>query len=922
VVIAAAASARAGRAEIRVQGISPLVKIQPDSPPPYPLVGAPSNSNPDIVPLSAARNEFEAFQLVIYNANADMRGIDFGTSGLTGPNGATIPVGNIRFYREAYVNNLPTNFEALLNDVPDPLIPKVDEGYAGGQPQTRSAFFHFSARSSAEEAGCAAPTSDCNRIPPSQNRVIWVDIYVPPLQPDGTQTPAGLYTGSVDTYYNNGLGHWLTVNLTVLDFDLDSTSSLPSRFDMSGNSICAAHFPSAACDEPRMRRMYARMLLDHRISSAALMVGGFSDPTIPNFTETSQPWDAWKKYYTSLVEGSDSAELPALLKGSQLTTINYAWGHPDVLDGAQSTIDANRHQIWKNNLGSVIPRTSPQKTWFSRTLDYICDEPSRPSSDCGWRKTGQVDASGNLRCALTGDPATILTRRAQNASGFWTFTASSIDDVSCHDPGSYTSDVFAIGPVLNQMDNKALNENGVAPPNAGYQRGKYDAFRETWWYQSCDLQGCNRNPFNGAANPTYYDNWPSYRVDGPTMHQHRAQEWLSYIYRIAGEFYWDTVSQLPTAWGTQAADAANGIGGTGDGNLLYPGTPTSVFASQCNPADHTTCKSVALGGPAGSDIPIASLRLKMIREGMEDYEYLKMAEALDPAATPDGKRLFARQYSEPLFDPNAVLGSSAAAYHSYNSGKGSGMLAVRGAGQDLMAARKALSDRIQQLAGTHSVATTLVSNNTGYSTYRVDSSSNPNSAPLNMSSPWSAVQLSSSNITAGTPVTGTVNSVCPAPQLSSFTVTTTRAVTQQKRTALAYLPQSFSVSPSWASATVPPGSNVSYVINTASAGSSPTPQKISSFSVPSLQPGVTLTSFSPASLAAGQSTTMLLNVSSSTPNGTYSINVNANGCETKSTAVTLVACTPYCPRCGVSDGCGGTCPDCPPPPLCPTCVTP
>jgi hypothetical protein len=24
----------------------------------------------------------------------------------------------------------------------------------------------------------------------------------------------------------------------------------------------------------------------------------------------------------------------------------------------------------------------------------------------------------------------------------------------------------------------------------------------------------------------------------------------------------------------------------------------------------------------------------------------------------------------------------------------------------------------------------------------------------------------------------------------------------------------------------------------------------------------------------------------------------------------------------VSDGCGGTCPDCPPPPLCPTCVTP
>ena len=52
------------------------------------------------------------------------------------------------------------------------------------------------------------------------------------------------------------------------------------------------------------------------------------------------------------------------------------------------------------------------------------------------------------------------------------------------------------------------------------------------------------------------------------------------------------------------------FGGNGDGTLFYPGTPAKI------------------GGT--SHIPIASLRMKMIREGMEDYEYFKaLADAGD-----------------------------------------------------------------------------------------------------------------------------------------------------------------------------------------------------------------------------------------------------------------------------------------------------
>jgi len=46
------------------------------------------------------------------------------------------------------------------------------------------------------------------------------------------------------------------------------------------------------------------------------------------------------------------------------------------------------------------------------------------------------------------------------------------------------------------------------------------------------------------------------------------------------------------------------FGGNGDGTLFYPGTPRWI------------------GGK--TQIPIESLRLKMIRDGLEDYEYLAL----------------------------------------------------------------------------------------------------------------------------------------------------------------------------------------------------------------------------------------------------------------------------------------------------------
>jgi hypothetical protein len=90
--------------------------------------------------------------------------------------------------------------------------------------------------------------------------------------------------------------------------------------------------------------------------------------------------------------------------------------------------------------------------------------------------------------------------------------------------------------------------------------------------------------------------------------------------------------------------------GNGDGTLFYPGTPAKI------------------GGT--THIPLASIRLKMVREGMEDYEYLK---ALSDA----GDATLAKQVATTLF-PHPYMAEQRA--------------------QDLMAARTTIARRLSDLA--------------------------------------------------------------------------------------------------------------------------------------------------------------------------------------------------------------------------------
>ena len=113
---------------------------------------------------------------------------------------------------------------------------------------------------------------------------------------------------------------------------------------------------------------------------------------------------------------------------------------------------------------------------------------------------------------------------------------------------------------------------------------------KTWWY-------------NCVSAILLYD-FANHFVDYESSYQ-RIWTWLTRRYGFQGLLFWHTV-YLPglglDPWVSEYAPPF----AQGDGNLIYPGTVDRI------------------GGT--TDIPVASLRMKYLREAMEDYEYFHILD--------------------------------------------------------------------------------------------------------------------------------------------------------------------------------------------------------------------------------------------------------------------------------------------------------
>jgi hypothetical protein len=493
--------------------------------------------------LSAARNEFEAFQVVVTGAAGH---VSAAASKLTGPGN----MGEVKLFREDLIQlQHPSALDGGTGPWPDALVPDVDDVVG----EKRNAF-PFDVRD-------------------GESRAIWVEVHVPEDAAPGT------YHGRV-TVTSDQATWEIPVTLDVWDFTLPSTASLRSSFGLSYGGILSGH-PGVTGDAfSTLRARYGQLGLDHRIS-----LTGVSD-------DGSKGLDDFDQYFGALLDGRAPTQLP----GARLTAVKYM--------GDETSTD--QHALWAQHF--------KDHGWFDRLFDYVCDE---PPLTCQWG-----DIGARAQAAHAADP------------GFRTLVTTQIWDAQDH---GVDRDIDLIVPVVNWIDDKP------GSPVAGDQRARYDGFlssgkdKEVWLYQSCMSHGCGGTVDigNPSEDDRYFTGWPSYMVDASAV-RNRAMEWVSFLERASGELYWETTAAYSHDPWSNLWD----FSGNGDGTLFYPGTPARI-------GGHT-------------DVPVASLRLKMIREGMEDFEYLKLIADGGDRATAEkiARDLFPNAYSTDV-DPARLAAARA-----------------------------------------------------------------------------------------------------------------------------------------------------------------------------------------------------------------------------------------------------------------------
>jgi hypothetical protein len=143
------------------------------------------------------------------------------------------------------------------------------------------------------------------------------------------------------------------------------------------------------------------------------------------------------------------------------------------------------------------------------------------------------------------------------------------------------------------------DQKGYPSPEFYQQRISRNKSEQVWLYVSCNSHGCS-----GAENN--YE--PDFTFDRPSSYL-RSLPWLATFYNVDGILYYDTVLGYDKSEMSPWKDEFN-FTGWGEGNLFYP------------------CNEKFCGEK--DQYPLASLRLKIFRDGLEDAQIIKDSIKINP----------------------------------------------------------------------------------------------------------------------------------------------------------------------------------------------------------------------------------------------------------------------------------------------------
>lgn len=388
--------------------------------------------------------------------------------------------------------------------------------------------------------------------------------------------PAGEYEGTATVNIEGESTFDIPVKLTVWDFTLPSTSTLASAFGFDGWENLMGHFGNQESDSQDMitplSMLYTECGLMNRVSLESAIGEDWS--ILPWPATAPINWSEFDNNWSSFFDGKD---LAYGLRNARLTSQSLVlWGDNDA-----------ENIVYIRNFVSHFKN----KGWYNILFDYTWDEPhDREDFDALKERASLVrQADPGMRLLVTTNIFLGMDYDITGIVDIWT-------------------------PLIKEMHDKAGSVCWDSE-YAGNQRSLYSPLiasgKKLWWYQSCESHGCGE----GDSESECFTGWPSYAIDIPAVYN-RVMEWMSFKYDISGELYYSTnYAYFGTAGNDDPWDNQYYFWGNGDGTLFYPGRPDKIGGTH--------------------HIPVESIRLKMIREGMEDYEYMNLLKNL-------GEESFAR----------------------------------------------------------------------------------------------------------------------------------------------------------------------------------------------------------------------------------------------------------------------------------------
>ena len=384
-------------------------------------------------------------------------------------------------------------------------------------------------------------------------------------------TPAGLFTGEIAVYEGEVLSWLVPVALQVRDFTLPDTPSAKTMLVMANQNINQRHLGEGYPFEAKPAAA-ANMLIDRYVALAwrhrVSAVDAFAD------SMDLTPLDE-RRLDGTLFTPEHGYEGPGAGTGIGLFVIGL-YGTWVIQWDEESAADMQaRADVWVKRFEKDFPDVA--------TFLFLADEPQPETfeqletwaqwidqSDGPGHSLATFSTVGYLDAAEHIPSLDIPCRGA--IIGDPALLAPAFEGVQ---GGAYPT--CAYGGMRPAVGILATEEDGVGPRALAWTQYQHQISRWLIW------------------NATYYDDYQSGEGQTNVFQEARTFGNVSEVDPLLGETGWNYTN--------------------GDGLLMYPGTDT-VFPDE------------SYGAPG----PIASMRLKLWRRGLQDIEYLELAAALDPEA--------------------------------------------------------------------------------------------------------------------------------------------------------------------------------------------------------------------------------------------------------------------------------------------------